>query len=136
LQSINFRARTIRWGENKVAANGQVISFNPGTPSQVDVFSFTTSFDLDGKTHEAQGINGDSGGAVFVDDGGTWTIAGVMLSIGTYENQPSLTAVFGNQTAMADLSVYRSEILSVIPEPGSAMLCLLGSLLVIVRRQR
>lgn len=117
--------RTIRWGENDVAANGQVFNYSFASET-VDVISFTTSFDQGAKTHEAQGIAGDSGGAVFVDNGGTWTLSGVMLTVLLDENQPAYTAVIGNETAMADLSYYRSEIMSVIPEPGSAVLCLLG----------
>jgi secreted trypsin-like serine protease len=128
-------SRTIRWGENDVAANGQVFNYSFGSPSQVvDVISFTTSFDAGAKTHEAQAVSGDSGGAVFVDNSGTWTLAGVMLTVQIFDNQPwaqpgaKPTAVIGNQTVMADLSYYRGEIFSItsIPEPGVALLCVLG----------
>ena len=127
--------RTIRWGENDVAENDLV--FNYAVNSQlVDVISFTTSFDDGAKTHEAQGINGDSGGAVFVDDGGSWTLSGVMLTISVFDNQPAYTAVLGNETVMADLSYYRNEIMAVIPEPSGAVLGLLGSCILLARRRR
>jgi len=132
-------SRTIRWGENDVATIGQVFNYTFNSET-VDVFSFTTSYDLGAKIHEAQAVAGDSGGAVFVDNGGTWSLNGVMLTVLLYETQPdgNRTAVIGNETVMADLSVYRSEILSItaIPEPGSAVLCLFGvSVLLVIRRR-
>jgi hypothetical protein len=134
--------RTIRWGENDVAANEQVFNYLIGSGA-VDVISFTTSFDQGAKIHEAQAISGDSGGAVFVDTGGAWTLAGVMLTVLLYDNQPwaqpgAPTAIIGNETVMADLSYYRSEILSItaIPEPGSAVLCFLGGCVLLGIRRR
>ena len=129
--------RTIRWGENDVASNGQVFNYSIGSET-VDVISFTTSFDMGAKTHEAQGIAGDSGGAVFVDSGGNWMLSGVMLTVLLYETQPAYTAMIGNETAMADLSYYRGEILSItsIPEPGITMLCLFGGCALLVTRRR
>jgi hypothetical protein len=130
-------SRSIRWGENDVAANGQVINYTIGS-GPVDVISFTTSFDQGAETHEAQGIAGDSGGAVFVDNGGSWTLSGAMLVVLLYERQPVNTAIIGNQTAMADLSYYRSEIISItsIPEPGTAVLCVLGGCALLGTRRR
>lgn len=129
--------RTIRWGENNVSANGQVINYLIGSGA-VDVVSFITSFDQGAKTHEAQAINGDSGGAVFVDNGGTWTLGGVMLTVSNHETQPALTAIIGNETVMADLSYYSSEIFSItaIPEPGVAALCVLGGCVLTGIRRR
>lgn len=129
--------RTIRWGENDVAANGQVFNYSIGSGA-VDVISFTTSFDLGAKSQEAQGVAGDSGGAVFVDNGSAWILSGVMLTVLLYENQPAYTAVIGDQTVMADLSYYRSEILSItsIPEPGTTMICLFGGCLWLAVRRR
>jgi hypothetical protein len=127
--------RTIRWGENNVSAIGQVFNYSFASET-VDVAAFTTSFNEGARTHEAQGVAGDSGGAVFMDNGGTWTLAGVMLTVLLYEKQPTYTAVLGNETAMADLSYYRSEILAVIPEPGTAVFCLLGGCFLWISRRR
>jgi hypothetical protein len=127
--------RTIRWGENNVAANGLTTAYGHG-----DVRYFSTTFDGGAKTHEAQGVAGDSGGGVFstTDGGITWTLSGMMVAVSTYENQPSgsYTAVLGNATANADLSFYRDEILKVIPEPGSALLGIIGCCGMVLRRRR
>jgi len=47
-----------------------------------------------------------------------------MVTVDAYSGQPSpgLTAVFGTQTYMADLSYYRNQIVTVVPEPGAATL--------------
>ena len=127
--------RTIRWGENNVAENGLTVDYGHG-----DVRFFTTTFDSGAKTHEAQGVAGDSGGGVFstTDGGITWTLSGMMVAVSTYENQPSgsYTAVLGNETAMADLGYYRSEILQLIPEPCSALLGVIGCGAIVMRRRR
>lgn len=128
-------SQTIRWGENDVDAINLLATYNVG-PTSTDVVGFTTSFDLIGKTHEAQGVVGDSGGAVFVDVAGTWKLAGVMLAVSTLEQQPENTAVFGNETFSADLSFYRSEIFKIIPEPSSVLLGALGSFMLLARRKR
>ena len=61
-------------------------------------------------TAEAQAVAGDFGGAVFAKHGGQWQLAGIMVAAEGYSGQPSpeLTAVFGNETFMADLSYYRN----------------------------
>ena len=60
--------------------------------------------------------------AVFAKHGGQWQLAGIMVTVDAYSAQPSpeLTAVFGNETFMADLSYYRNQIVAVVPEPGAA----------------
>lgn len=109
--------RTARWGENQVSGTGITINYGAGP-----VTMFTTSFDTGAAVHEAQAVTGDSGGAVFVPHGGGWRLAGMMAAVATYENQPggADTAVTGNLTAAADLSIYRNEIISItaIPEPA------------------
>ena len=75
-------------------------------------------------TAEAQAVAGDFGGAVFAKHGGQWQLAGIMVAAEGYSGQPSpeLTAVFGNETFMADLSYYRNQIVTVVPEPGAVAL--------------
>jgi len=129
-------SKEIRWGENEVYNNFIVV--NMGTIlSPVHVLSFNTQFDKMGMTQEAQAVAGDSGGGVFTYNGSSWDLAGMMFAVSTFTNQPNggETAVYGNQTYIADLSVYRSQILSIIPEPSSALLIGLATMLVFIRRR-
>jgi hypothetical protein len=112
-------ARSLRWGTNAVAGTEQWIS----TGSQ-DVLTTWTRFEFADGTSEAQAVEGDFGGPVFVKNGGQWQLAGIMVAVAGYSGQPSpeLTAVFGNDTFMADLSYYRSQIVAVVPEPSAVTL--------------
>ena len=93
-----------RWGTNRVAG-----TFFIGTWSFRTIFTKITQ---GGTTHEAQGADGDSGGAVFIKNGSIWELAGVLLAVGTYADQPGATALYGNETYAADLSVYRAQLIA------------------------
>jgi hypothetical protein len=95
-------SRTMRWGTNLV----------DGFDTQFDTKAFSTDFTQTGGTaHEAQAANGDSGGAVFIKDGGVWELAGVLFAIGTHMGQPYETALYENLSYAADLAVYRDQII-------------------------
>jgi len=108
-------SRTLRWGTNTVSQANQPVSYSGWTTT-----CGITRFDaLNG---DAQGASGDSGGGVFTQNAdGTSSLAGIMLAIGTYSEYGQLanTAVLGNVTCYADLSAYRSQILTTIPEPAT-----------------
>ncbi len=71
------------------------------------------STDFNAATGEGQGAPGDSGGGVFIKSGGTWELAGTILYIGEHSGQPQYKiAAAGNLTYMADLSVYRDQIIN------------------------
>ncbi len=95
-----------RWGTNRVAAVGLEV---PGAGASTRVFA--TLFSA-GEQWEAQAAIGDSGGAAFVSRRGAWKLAGIMVSVVSSPGQPPQTAVHGNETYLADLSVYRDEILA------------------------
>jgi hypothetical protein len=61
-----------RWGENDVSAIIPV-------PSLGDMLF--ASFDQNGRPNEAHLSTGDSAGAVFVDDGGVWKLAGINYAV-------------------------------------------------------
>lgn len=64
---------------------------------------------------EAQGIDKDSGGAVFHKRNGTqWELTGILNANATYEGQPHGTAVYGNATMFSDLSYYNQNYLNSI----------------------
>jgi len=101
---------TLRWGINTVSGTSSLLSFN-------NTVCEATTFDA--APGEAQGAVGDSGGGVFsLDSADEWTLSGIMLAIGGYKGQPS-AAVVGNETYFADLSAYKSQILTTIPEPAT-----------------
>jgi hypothetical protein len=107
----------IRWGTNLVGAApldvtiGNIVTrafwtdFTGSPPSQVTAF-------------EAQAAPGDSGGAVFHKNGSSWELAGIIFAISGSVGQPAGTALYANQTYAADLSFYRSAILSFTTKPA------------------
>ena len=94
-----------RWGTNKVAGTANI-----GT------LAFTTNFTKivggGGSANEAQGADGDSGGAVFIKNGITWELAGVMIAIATFVGQPASSSIYGNLTYAADLAQYRAQLIA------------------------
>lgn len=92
--------------------------------------SLATQFNSSGGANEFQAASGDSGGAVFTQINGTWELAGIILAIGTFDSQPSDTAVYGNCTYCADLRGYSSQIeeAMAVPEPGTLVLLAIGAL--------
>ena len=105
-------SRAMRWGTNVVD------SIEPDLDNGSRVtHSFATSFSRSGTVDECQAANGDSGGAVFIKNAGTWELAGVMHSIGVFAEQVddlAETALYGNLTYAADLSKYRTQILDIV----------------------
>jgi MYXO-CTERM domain-containing protein len=111
-------SRAMRWGTNQTSGTGW-IAYDPGGGVK-DVNAVATTFDDSGSpSSESQAAFGDSGGAMFVKNGGTWDLAGMMLVTDAFSGQPGFTAVYGNNTYLADLSFYRPQILAVVvPEPS------------------
>ena len=125
---------TLRWGMNKRTTNAAV-NVNDGFGITK---MFRTQFDNDGSAiaDEAQAAPGDSGGGVFYKNGLNWELAGIMLLTTDIDGQPVDTAVFTNQTFIADVATYQSQIAATIPEPASLTLALAGLALFGARRRR
>jgi hypothetical protein len=96
-----------------------------------DVISFYTDFDNPGvmgsgaTAAEAQGMFHDSGSAMFSKENGAWVLSGMTHAVSLYSNQPggTFTAIYGNLTFAADLSVYGDQIMAIIvPELGGFLL--------------
>lgn len=110
--------REIRWGTNR-------IDYTNEFDGNRNTYFFATTFtDLSGQSRndpEAQGIEGDSGGAVFRWTGGTSELLGILYARGSalseQAGQPAGTALYGNVTFVADLDFYRTQILDVIDQP-------------------
>ena len=130
--------QAIRHGTNDV----EFVNIN-GNAGFGDVRSFATRFDDDpiGRPFEAQGVSGDSGSAVFRKTGPDWELLGMTHAVGNINNFdnipgfPSSSIIGESTTFIADLNFYRSQILTIIPEPGSAALGGLA-LLGLLRRRR
>lgn len=116
-----------RWGTNKVDGTTS-IDAGYGMTSLLAANFYGTSLanglsnyinSTPGTTYEALVSSGDSGGGVFDSSG---TLLGVNNYLGTVNGQPADTAIFGDVSYMADLSVYRSQIVSVVPEPSPLLI--------------
>jgi hypothetical protein len=101
-----------RWGANRVSTTGIPI---------LNTESMILNFDGPGPaavSHEAHVAIGDSGGAVYWKSGGTWYLAGTLFVAITFGSQPANTSLYGNATAAAEVSFYRSEIIAIVSIPA------------------
>lgn len=99
---------TKRWGENTVSSR-QSFGYSYGSHSSAQE-GFQTTFDATLGSNVCQGATYDSGGGVFYKNGGHWELAGIMLTVTRFPNQPTASAVYGNQSLIADISFYRDQI--------------------------
>jgi hypothetical protein len=114
--------RERRWGRNKVAEVGDL---DVGDPPTSTTRGFITVFDqFAGSTHELQAVSGDSGGGCFAKRGNTWEFVGVMFAMSALQNQPPATAVFGNESLVADVFFYRDQIEALTRPPIGAVLAI------------
>jgi hypothetical protein len=125
--------QALRWGTNNVTA----FAGGSTTGDFDDGFGTVTAFrtNFTNTPGEAQAGAGDSGGGVFWKVGGQWQLGGIMLFTAGFNGQPFGTAVYGNETYAANLATYRPEITSIIPEPSTAALALVGAGFALRRRQ-
>jgi hypothetical protein len=115
--------RPKRWGENII--DGYAIV---ETQSDGDVESLVVTFDENGLPDEAHAVSGDSGGAVFYDNGGDWELLGIIFGS---ERIPGGGGVaFGHRTFAAVIPSYKPQITAImaIPEPGTIGLALVAAM--------
>ena len=97
------------WGNNKVKATGLTVNGGFGNLSafSTDFSNPTTSGSA---SNEAQAAAGDSGGAVFQQNGSTWQLVGMIDAIGPMSGQPTDAAVYGELTYLANIATYRGQV--------------------------
>jgi hypothetical protein len=139
-----------RGGTNVLDRYGAAVNTGANVPNTANIFS--TDFDNPTGTSntlgwlgsvatatgfEATTAGGDSGGPLLFDNGGVWTLMGV-LSGGTTSN-----SVYGDISWWTGVAPFRAQIesaggvfISVVPEPGTYALMLVGLGLVGLRLRR
>ena len=107
--------RTLRAGLNSVSG----INTTEFSASTVTATFFSRFLQLEDNPLECIAASGDSGGPVFHKSGTTWSLVGLMLAVGSPQPLPLSKAVYGDRTIMADLYVYRTQLM---PLDGDANL--------------
>lgn len=104
--------RSLRWGTNRIAFADEFI---------FDTQSFVTQFDdITGGPpgqHEADLINGDSGGGAFTGSGASAELMGIIFARAPLAGQPPGTSIYGDHGVIVDLFAYRSDIIALIDQP-------------------
>ncbi len=108
---------TKRWGTNLVGSAPANVTIGSKL-SRAFWTEFTQAPPPQVTAHEAQAATGDSGGALFADNGGGWELGGVLFAIAAFGGQPANSAFYGNLTYAVDLAFYRSAILAVTTRPA------------------
>ena len=104
--------RGIRWGTNRI---NMVNQFDLNTSSFWVIFD-----DLPGGggQHEADIIEGDSGGGAFTGSGANAELIGILFAHAGFQGQPVSTSLYGNAGLIVDLFAYRTDILAIIDQPA------------------
>jgi hypothetical protein len=130
---------TKRWGTNNLSmTDSGALTYAIPSGATVTTACLTTTFNLSAGTSEMQAAQGDSGGGVFIqDNGGNWTLAGIMLAIDDANGNLTSAAYDGQEMAFADLRYYAGQINAVmaVPEPGTLALLLPAAVLWYWRRR-
>jgi hypothetical protein len=112
--------REIRWGTNKIADESTLAL---GTQAFSIVFDDLKP-NQSGGQHEADVVDGDSGGGAFIGSDTTAELIGILFARGVFAGQPSDTSFMGtrfqagNAGFIVDLFAYRNDILAIIDQPA------------------
>jgi hypothetical protein len=105
-------SRTLRWGTNRIALEDAFVN---------DTQSFVTQFnDITGGApgqHEADLVNGDSGGGAFTGSGASAELIGIIFARQNLDGQPPNTSIYEDLGIIVDLFAYRNDILALIDQP-------------------
>lgn len=139
--TIGANASTKRIGRNRVdqlfmdddkGTHDEVFMFDfDGPDASSNVFGSNTSTNLTlGSKIEAQYASGDSGGPVFVEDGGVWKIAGIATFNGSTTLSSGSNVKFGSIGGGTIVASYipwiEATVAAPIPEPSAWLMMLAG----------
>ena len=103
--------RRMRWGTNRLDAGREEISVR-GIRTRILSMRFSPPELEESTPLEGQAVHGDSGGALVIRRDGRFVLAGIIIVRADYPGQPPDTALYGNRTYAADLSVYRGQLIA------------------------
>lgn len=109
--------RALRWGTDTVDDLGGGLTTTVINAGFGNLQAFRSTW-TNGFTGNVQATVGDSGGGVFIGS----TLVGMTDAVAGFSGQPGSTAVSGNATFYGDLSLYRDQIVAIVPEPGTWVL--------------
>lgn len=105
-------AYTKRWGTNRISGINE---------TSFDTRAFRITFDQISNPpagqHEADIVNGDSGGGAFTGSGVSAELVGILFARASFTGQPGSTSLYGNVGLIVDLFAYRDDILAVTDRP-------------------
>ncbi len=112
--------RTKRWGTNEI--------YDFDGNSLVTTKNFLTKFDAGDTPYECSPADKDSGSGVFIQNGGQWELAGLVISLFGYSGQPANTSIEsldmgptdygGSEAIIVDLTYYRNSVIAATPTPN------------------
>lgn len=128
--------RVLTWGTNNVSGS---TAFDDAVDGEFNTNTHLYTADFNSVAGNAQGTIHDSGGGVFTWEDDAWVLSGVMISaLFRDSGDPAVyysVLDVGDKTAIADLSVYRDQIIATIPEPSTLVFMGAGVLLFLFRRR-
>lgn len=111
---------TKRWGTQQFDMTASETYDVGGTTGSTTSDGFWMDFVLSDTSYEAGVGTGDSGGGTFVNDGGTWKLAGINTSRDP-SSPPIKTGAYDSSFAV-ETGAYETWINETVPEPASAVL--------------